>query len=84
MRKRIFSELVQKWLGERSVRQGAIALNVVDNTVHDWIKGDSLPPSTKIPSLSQAFGIAEDELRKAIQSDRASRHATNSTSSGNA
>ncbi len=84
MRKRIFSELVLKWLGERSVRQGALLLNVVDNTVHAWIAGDSLPPATKISSLSQAFGIAEDELRDAIRSDRASRHASDSTVSGNA
>lgn len=75
MQKRIFPEVLRKWLGDRSVRQGAIALGVVENTLHAWLSGKALPPSLRIVPLAKALGVQEWRLRKAIKLDRETRES---------
>ncbi len=73
MQKRRLPRIVRRWLGDRSVRQGAIALGVVENTLHSWINGTSLPPAVRIAHIANMMGVGEGALRRAVEADRTIR-----------
>jgi transcriptional regulator with XRE-family HTH domain len=65
--------IIKPWLGQRSVRQGAAALGVADNTLHAWLRGTSFPPRTRIPSLAAALGVSVEALTRMVAHARRRR-----------
>ncbi len=63
-----FKQILAAWLGDRSLTEVAPLLGVAVSTVHYWRAGDTVPPLTRIPALSEILGVPADELRMSIRS----------------
>ncbi len=79
--------LLSKLLSERSETQAEIAakVGVFQTTVGCWQRGQTLPPSTRLPALAAALGMTVEDLRKLVARDRSTRarlHAPRRTRSG--
>lgn len=75
---------LSKILSRRPETQAELAakVGVVQTTVSGWIRGASLPPSTRIPYLASALGMNPDRLRAVVAADRRRFHARKLTKAG--
>lgn len=55
------AEALRAWLGARSVRQGAQALGVAQNTLHGWLDGKA-PSRLARLALASALGCSVEEV----------------------
>jgi DNA-binding transcriptional regulator YdaS (Cro superfamily) len=58
-----------------SMSQVAFAkkVGVRQSTVSGWMRGVTLPPSTRLPALAAAIGVDVAELQSAVDHDRQTR-----------
>jgi hypothetical protein len=68
-----FPELVRKWVGKRSLAEAAADVPASASTVHYWLTGIALPPSTRIAGIARAMGVSERRLRAVVDAERAAR-----------
>lgn len=66
---------LSKILSARTETQAVIAekVGVFQTTVGGWIRGTSLPPSTRLPFLAAFLGMPVDDLRTLVAKDRKAR-----------
>jgi transcriptional regulator with XRE-family HTH domain len=66
---------LSKILSATGKTQTAIAekVGVFQTTVGGWIRGTSLPPSTRLPFLAAFLGMPVDDLRALVAKDRRAR-----------
>lgn len=71
-----FASLLGKWADRQRLTPelAAVRLGVSKQTAYNWLHG-APPPNTRIPRLAADMGIPAATLRRAIDRDRAARHA---------
>jgi transcriptional regulator with XRE-family HTH domain len=63
---------LRELLNERPETQAALAdlIGCHQTTVGAWLRGDSVPPRTRIPAIARALDLPVDVVRAAVAASR--------------
>ncbi len=65
--------LLRAAIGKGTQAEFAAKAGVAQTTVSWWMRGDSLPPRTRIPALASVLGIPADKLAALVARERKAR-----------
>jgi len=72
-----FASLFRAWLEREGItrNQASARLGTASQTPYDYADGETLPQRRLIPDLAQRMGLDVEQVRAAVEADRAARRS---------